>query len=302
MDLKEIILEIPGSNAEELADALINSGAQSVSFENAFENSEKIKSICKKDESAVDNFPWINNRISIIMNYSEDHIEIIKKAFKLTGVTEVLPLKINSLKEKDWIKHSQNQFPPIKVGKEILVVATWHKNVNPKKITIQLNPGLAFGTGSHPSTKLCMEWIEVHSKHISMMLDYGCGSGILSILGSKLGISKVVGIDIDPKAIYSSYENCKINNCLAEFYLPEKFFENYKLLKFPLVVANILSNPLKLMEPILSNRISDGGFLLLSGILYKQASEIISYYSSKISLSIWREYDGWVALSGQIKH
>jgi ribosomal protein L11 methyltransferase len=180
-------------------------------------------------------------------------------------------------------------------------VPSWHEAPDPNGLILEVDPGLAFGTGSHPTTRLCMEWLEAHPMAGKTVLDYGCGSGILAMVAKKLGAGAVAGVDIDPQAIESARLNAERNNCTIDFYVPDEFTASqYGEQRFDIVVANILSSPLKLMAPMLSGRVAPGGFLTLSGVLARQAEEVAAAYAPFIKLGVWAEQDGWVALHGQL--
>jgi ribosomal protein L11 methyltransferase len=203
------------------------------------------------------------------------------------------------VEEQDWVRLTQSQFDPIQIGKNIWVVPSWHQAPHPEALILELDPGLAFGTGSHPTTKLCMEWLEAHAPHGLSVLDYGCGSGILAMVAKKLAAADVVGVDIDLQAIDSARYNSERNHCGIAYHLPEAFSNTYGNATFDVVVANILSNPLKLMAPMLSGRVASDGSLILSGVLARQAEEVIAAYAPFIQLSVWAEHEGWVALAGR---
>jgi ribosomal protein L11 methylase PrmA len=161
--------------------------------------------------------------------------------------------------EQDWVRLTQSQFEPIHIGKNIWVVPSWHDAPDPNGLVLELDPGLAFGTGSHSTTRLCMEWLEEHAPRGLSVLDYGCGSGILAMVAQKLGASRVCGVDIDPQAIESARYNSERNRCAIDYTLPEEFSRSAQPQTFDVVVANILSSPLKLMAPMLSSRVAPGG-------------------------------------------
>ena len=205
------------------------------------------------------------------------------------------------VEEQDWVRLTQSQFAPIHIGKNIWVVPSWHEAPDPEALILELDPGLAFGTGSHPTTRLCMEWLEAHPAPGKTVLDYGCGSGILAMVARKVGAGEVVGVDIDPQAIESAADNAQRNHCEIEYFLPDTFAQSaHAEQKFDIVVANILSSPLKLMAPMLSGRVAPGGALILSGVLARQAEEVAAAYAPFIKLGVWAEQDGWVALHGRL--
>jgi len=203
--------------------------------------------------------------------------------------------------DADWVRLTQSQFEPIHIGKNIWVVPSWHEAPDPDALILEVDPGLAFGTGSHPTTRLCMEWLEAHPKPGKTVLDYGCGSGILAMVAKKLGAGSVTGVDIDEQAIESAKLNAERNACEIDFHVPDAFVASkHGEERFDIVVANILSSPLKLMAPMLSGRVAEGGSLILSGVLARQAEEVAAAYAPFIKLGVWAELDGWVALHGQL--
>jgi len=205
-----------------------------------------------------------------------------------------------SVEEQDWVRLTQSQFEPIQVGQRLWVVPSWHDAPNdPNAVCLAVDPGLAFGTGSHPTTKLCMQWLEEHPDLVSKtLLDYGCGSGILAIAAKRLGCGDALGVDIDPQAVISAKDNALRNEVIVDFRLPE---EDSAHSQHDVVVANILANPLQVLAPALCQRIAPNGHIVLSGILERQAQEVIATYQPWIQLHVWRECDGWVCLTGQLK-
>jgi ribosomal protein L11 methyltransferase len=206
--------------------------------------------------------------------------------------------------DQDWVSMTQNQFDPIQIGERIWIVPSWHQKPSvPGAICLAVDPGLAFGTGSHPTTRLCLEWLEQYCKipvcKTQTLLDYGCGSGILAIAAKKLGFQTVFGTDIDPQAIESARTNANQNQTEIEFQLPDDIDAAIGSQPFDVVIANILANPLQVLAPALIARVKDGGQLILSGILERQAQEVIDCYKTHIPLSIWRASEGWVCLHGQ---
>jgi ribosomal protein L11 methyltransferase len=204
---------------------------------------------------------------------------------------------LRQVAEQDWVRVTQAQFEPIQIGRNIWVVPSWHEAPDPNALVLELDPGLAFGTGSHPTTRLCMEWLEAHAPKGLSVLDYGCGSGILAMVAAKLGAGETLGVDIDAQAIEAAKFNAERNHCDIGFYLPDDFTARGEQ-RFDVVVANILSNPLKLMAPMLAGRVVPGGALVLSGVLARQADEVIAAYAPYLPLRVWAEREGWVALAG----
>jgi len=192
------------------------------------------------------------------------------------------------------VSRSRDQFGPVRVSERLWIVPTWHSPPEPDAINLALDPGLAFGTGSHATTRLCLQWLESTIKGGETVLDYGCGSGILAIAALKLGARRAVGVDIDPGAVAVAQANAERNGVAAEF------MRDCASLAFSadVVVANILANPLKLLAPVLISHCARGGRLALSGILARQADEVKASYERFIAFAPPVEEEGWVCLSG----
>jgi ribosomal protein L11 methyltransferase len=174
------------------------------------------------------------------------------------------------------------------------IVPSWCEPIDPKAINLRLDPGLAFGTGSHPTTLMCLRWLAQHLSAGATVLDYGCGSGILAIAAAKLGAGAVDGIDVDTQAITASRENARLNNVVARFDLAEAFTAS----TYDVVVANILANPLQLLAPLLAARVRARGQVVLSGILEPQAAAVIAAYEPWFTIGVSNSEEGWVALAG----
>jgi ribosomal protein L11 methyltransferase len=299
MSWNEIVIEVARNHAESLSDALMDAGALSVSVEDADEGTEAEQPLFGEPGMEPAEAAWEHSRVVALAVTDADHAAIVADAAAAIGLAAVPSYSLRTVEEQDWVRLTQSQFDPIHIGKNIWVVPSWHDAPDPNGLVLELDPGLAFGTGSHPTTRLCMEWLEVHPPQGLTVLDYGCGSGILAMVAKKLGAAQVLGVDIDPQAIESAQYNSERNHCDIAYYLPEEFGDSAQPKVFDLVVANILSSPLKLMAPMLSSKVAPGGSLVLSGILVRQADEVAAAYAPFIKLTVWAEHDGWIALSGQ---
>lgn len=296
----EIIIEVARDHAENLSDALMDAGALSVSVEDADEGTDAEKPLFGEPGMEITERAWERSRVVALADIDVDYATLVAEAAAAVKLAEIPPFTTRRVEEQDWVRLTQSQFDPIHIGKNIWVVPSWHEIPDPQALVLELDPGLAFGTGSHPTTRLCMEWLEANAPSSLSVLDYGCGSGILAMVAKKLNANKVIGVDIDPQAIESANFNAKQNHCEIEFALPEEFGEKYPISQqFDVVVANILSSPLKLMAPMLSGRVVPGGALVLSGVLARQAEEVAAAYAPFIQLSVWQEREGWVALHGR---
>ena len=302
MSWTEIVLEVPRQQAEHVSDALIEVGALSVSVEDANEGTEAEQPLFGEPGMEPTEHAWESSRVVALINANDDPAELVHQACAMCDINTLLPFTLRSVADQDWVRLTQSQFEPIRIGKNIWVVPSWHDAPNPDALILELDPGLAFGTGSHPTTKLCMEWLEVNLCSPQSVLDYGCGSGILAMLANKVGAHPVDGVDIDPQAIVSARENAERNQCDVTFFLPEDFGTARQGQRYDVVVANILSGPLKVMAPMLCGRVAKDGWLVLSGVLARQADEVIACYKNYIQLSVSAEFEGWVALAGSLEN
>ena len=205
-----------------------------------------------------------------------------------------LSVEFKEVQDEDWVKKTQDQFHPISINNKLWIIPTWHDVVDKNAINLILDPGLAFGTGSHPTTYLCIEWLINNIQKKSAVLDYGCGSGILSICAKKLGADEVLGVDIDPQAISASIYNSQKNKVLIEFSNTKKTTK----FKADIIVANILSSALKVLAPVLASYCKKNGKIALSGVLRNQEKEITDIYSKWFSMKKSSYKDEWVCLSG----
>lgn len=295
----EIVIEIALDQAESLSDALMDAGALSVSVEDADEGTQAEKPLFGEPGMEPEQHAWEHSRVIVLTETDADHAAMLAEAAQAAGLSTLPKWSTREVAEQDWVRLTQSQFDPIHIGKNIWVVPSWHEAPDPDGLILELDPGLAFGTGSHPTTRLCMEWLEAHAPRDLQVLDYGCGSGILAMVAHKLGAKQVIGVDIDPQAIESAQQNAERNQCTVDYYLPDDFAVAYPQQEFQLVVANILSSPLKLMAPMLAGRVAAGGSLVLSGVLARQAEEVAAAYAPFLQLHVWAEHEGWVALAGR---
>jgi ribosomal protein L11 methyltransferase len=298
MSWTEILIEVPLQQAEALSDALMEAGALSVSVEDADEGTEAERPLFGEPGMEPKQAAWERSRVVALAASDVDHAALVSEALAACGIDPAgIKTTQREVAEQDWVRLTQAQFEPIHIGKNIWVVPSWHDAPDPDALVLELDPGLAFGTGSHPTTRLCMEWLEAHAPKALTVLDYGCGSGILAMVAAKLGAARTMGVDIDAQAITAARFNAERNGCDIDYFLPDDFTARGDE-RFDVVVANILSNPLKLMAPMLAGRVKPGGALVLSGVLARQADEVIAAYAPYLPLAVWAERDGWVALAG----
>lgn len=279
--------------AEVLSDALMELGALSASIEDADAQTE--------DEHPIFGEPgepppgmWQHNVVSALFNDDANMQAIMKALYDSTGLSN-LAYTVEAVAEQDWVRATQSQFDPIRIREDLWIVPSWHVAPNPDVLNIVLDPGLAFGTGSHPTTHLCLAWLADHLKPGVSVLDYGCGSGILAIAAKRLGAGTVLGVDIDPQAMVASRYNAE-NNQAADisFVLPNDMPQ----FEAKVVVANILSSPLKLLAPALAGHCRKGGRIALSGVLAEQAEEVSACYAAWFDMNVPIFMENWTLLTG----
>jgi len=291
---QECVIEVAQEQAEAWSDALFDLGALSVSVEDADADTPDEQPLFGEPGLEPTRLAWNRSRVVALFDDATDPAVVVAAAANQLGIDPLPAFALRAVEDQDWVRLTQSQFEPIRIGEKIWVVPSWHDAPEPDAVILELDPGLAFGTGSHPTTRLCMQWLEKNLKAGETVLDYGCGSGILAIVAKKLGAGDTLGIDIDPNAVEASRYNAERNRVEAAFALPDATSEA----TYDLVVANILSNPLKLMAAMLSARVRPGGRLVLSGVLERQAEEVAAAYAPWLALSVWRAEEGWVCLHG----
>jgi ribosomal protein L11 methyltransferase len=290
-----LVVDSDAEHAEALSEALLELGALSVDLLDADAGTP--------DEQAIFGEPgesppgvWQHNRVSALFDSDQDVVAILHKASADAGLKQLPEYRIETLADSDWVRLTQSQFEPIPISSRLWIVPTWHAPSDPNAINIVLDPGLAFGTGSHPTTRLCLRWMDDNLQGGESMLDYGCGSGILAIAAIKLGAARAVGVDVDLQAVIASRDNAianKVEN--TRFYLPDDTPHS----SYDLVVANILTNPLRILAPLLAKAARSGGQIVLSGILKEQAQDVMNIYQRWFNLNAPVFEDGWSCLSGR---
>ena len=290
----ELLLHASEDDVERVSDALIELEALSVSVEDADADTAEEQALFGEPGLPEPKAAWRHSRLVALFH---DEAAATRAATLLLAQEWAQSVQVQGAREvadQDWVRLTQSQFDPIHIGEHIWVVPSWHDAPDPDALVLELDPGLAFGTGSHPTTRLCMEWLEQSVRQNQSVLDYGCGSGILAILAKKCGANPVIGIDIDPQAVESARQNSVRNHADVTYGLPDDCPAG----EFDIVVANILSNPLKLMASMLAAKVKPGGRIALSGVLARQAAEVAAVYERWIDIGVWREHEGWVCLAG----
>jgi len=266
-----ITLELDPARAEALSEALIEAGADSVSLDPAAEQM----------------------RVSVLAGTQIDPATLIASASSAAGLAPPA-FTVARVEDEDWVRRSQSQFEPIRVAERLWIVPSWHTPPDPAALVVRLDPGLAFGTGSHASTRLALTYIARNMRAGDRVLDYGCGSGILAIAAGKLGAGEIAATDIDPLALETTIANAAVNGVALSVAAPESLRPG----TFDLVLANILAGPLICLEPLLAARVRTGGQVVLSGILESQAEEVAAAYAPDFAAGILARQDGWALVGG----
>lgn len=278
--------------AEAWSDALLDAGALSVDVSDPGAGTDAESPLYGEPGEPVV-IAWPLSRVAALFAHDADPGAVIAAAASALAWPQPA-FETSPVPEQDWVRLTQAQFGPIAIAPGFYIVPTWSEAPDPAAINLRLDPGLAFGTGSHPTTRLCLEWLKAHIAGGEAVLDYGCGSGILAIAAAKLGASHVTGTDVDPQALTASRANAQANGVDIAVVAPDAL----ALRAVDIVVANILANPLILLAPALSARVRPGGRIALAGILAPQAAAVTAAYARWFTLGSWREDDGWVLLTG----
>jgi ribosomal protein L11 methyltransferase len=297
----ELFLLAPAADVESLSDDLLELGALAVTIEDADAETP--------DEAPIFGEPGMPaSRADVIRGWQRS---LIKALFADDGAatdaatlllareggSEVHVHAMQPVPDQDWVRLTQSQFEPVPVTADFWIVPSWHEPPAAAVTVMRLDPGLAFGTGTHPTTRMCLRWIAAHADRAApwqRVLDYGCGSGILAIGAALHGASNIDAVDIDPAAVTSSNANAQVNGVTLHAGLPDLASGGY-----PVVLANILAAPLKVLAPLLCGHVAPGGALVLAGLLERQIDELCAAYAPWISLSVGDREDGWAMLHGR---
>lgn len=283
---------LDAAEVERVCDALLEAGALAVDVADPRADEAAVA----LDEGPDEAFPlWPRCRVTALFPQGADVGAALAAAAARAGLAQTPAFECAPVAEQDWVRVTQAQFPPQRVSDRLWIIPTWHEPPDPAAVNIRLDPGLAFGTGSHPTTRLCLRWLDAVVRGGEHVIDYGCGSGILSVAALKLGAGRAVGVDIDPQAVRASRANALLNGVAADFRLADRPLTETA----DIVVANILANPLKVLAPVIAPLVAPGGRLALAGILAAQAADVAAAYRGQLALEAWAQQDGWVLLAGR---
>ncbi|MCF8169103.1 MAG: 50S ribosomal protein L11 methyltransferase [Rhodoferax sp.] len=289
----ELSLMCPERWVETLSDALEALNALSVSVEDADAHTDAENALFGEPGMPPPREGWQRSRVIALFADAAN----AQNALHLLQVQDFFAdcqvLATEELVDQDWVRLTQSQFAPVEITPEFWIVPTWHEPPKQARTVIRLDPGLAFGTGTHPTTRMCLRWIATHTA-AERVLDYGCGSGILAIGAAKFGAREVVALDIDPAAVEATKLNASANGVCLQAGLPDRAQGHYEL-----VLANILATPLKVLAPLLASHVAAGGSLILAGILERQAQDLVLAYAPYCDLGVADREDGWILMTAR---
>ncbi len=303
----ELALICPQDRVEALSDALDALDALSVSVEDADAHTDAEQALFGEPGMPAPKDGWQRSRILALFPtavLAHEALTLLEAQDFFVGCKV---LGVQAVPDQDWVRLTQSQFAPVEITPEFWIVPTWHEPPAAAKIIIRLDPGLAFGTGTHPTTRMCLRWIAQQNVSLApgqlnpfaRVLDYGCGSGILAIGAAKFGAVDVDAVDIDPAAVDATLLNAEANQVVLSAGLPDQINSGDSS-TYSLVLANILATPLKVLAPLLCARVRPGGSLVLAGILARQTDELKAAYSAYCKLEVSDTEDGWVLMTARL--
>ncbi len=287
----------PSPLVEALSDALMfELDARSVSVEDADAGTDAERSMFGEPGTAVET-AWPRSTVVALFDDAESARRAADHVLGETWASDIAFVGLSTLPDTDWVRATQSQFDPVAITPDFWIVPSWHTVPAQATRSIRLDPGLAFGSGTHPTTRMCLRWIAHHAGTIEgrRVLDYGCGSGILAIAAAMHGARVVDATDIDEAALVATRENARANGVPLHVGAPDVFNGRYGV-----VLANILATPLRLLAPVLLQRLEPGAHLVMAGLLARQAEDLRLIYAPAVHLSVQDEEDGWVLLAGRL--
>lgn len=293
MAWQRVALVVDGAAAAALSDALEAEGALATEITDADAGTEREQAVF--GEPGAQAPPWPRARVSALFALDANLSGALERALAECGLRDLAAASVDRLEDADWVALTQRQFDPIRAGARLWIVPTWHAPPEPDAVNVVLDPGAAFGTGSHPTTRLVLGWLERHVRPGDAILDYGCGSGILGIAALMMGAGRAIGVDVDPLALEAARYNSRRN----QVRLDARDANGELPTDADITVANILANPLRMLAPLLATHTRTGGLLALSGILEEQAQAVAEAYAPWMSLAVAGREAGWVLLAGR---
>ena len=298
MSMFELVVLAPAETVETLSDALDALDALSVSVEDADAQTPAESAMFGEPDMPPPQAGW--NRSRVVAHFASE--ALAREAARLLQAQDFFMqcalTTVQAVPEQDWVRLTQSQFAPVEITSEFWIVPSWHEPPAQAKKFIRLDPGLAFGTGTHPTTRMCLRWIAAQAsagRELGRALDYGCGSGILAIGAARFGATRIDAVDIDEAAVQSTLSNADANHVSLNTGLPDKATGTYQT-----VLANILATPLKVLAPLLCAHVEKGGHLVLAGILERQADELKLAYAPWCMLEVADQQDGWILMTARL--
>lgn len=288
----ELVLMAPESRIEDLGDALEALDALSVSVEDADAATDAEQALFGEPGMPAPKGGWNRSRVVALFQQEQQAREAAELLPPQDFFAGCEVIGVRPVADQDWVRLTQSQFAPVEITPTFWIVPSWHEPPAEAERVIRLDPGLAFGTGTHPTTRMCLRWIAQRDLSGQRVLDYGCGSGILAIGAAKHGAAEIVAVDIDPAAVESTQINAANNHVSLLTGLPEAATG-----LFDVVLANILATPLKVLAPLLCAHVQAGGHLVLAGILERQADELKAAYAPWLALEVSDSEDGWILMT-----
>lgn len=295
--MHELVLRLPESLVEAVSEALVDElDALSVSVADADAGTDAEKALFGEPGMPAPKAGWQRSDLTALFETEAAATEAATLLRAQDWATDMTVLALREVADEDWVRLTQSQFAPVEITPSFWIVPSWHEAPPQAEKIIRLDPGLAFGTGTHPTTRMCLRWTAREAATLApgwhRVLDYGCGSGILAIGAALFGGRAIDAVDIDPAAVTSTEANAQANGVTLTAGLPERASGSY-----PLVLANILATPLKLLAPLLAGHVAPGGHLVLAGILDRQADELKAAYAPWLALEVADSEDGWILMT-----
>jgi ribosomal protein L11 methyltransferase len=294
----ELKIMCPEAHIDELSEALEALDALSVSVEDADAATDAEQALFGEPDMPPPKGGWQRSRVIALFTTEEQAREAATLLAAQDFFAACSLLGVVAVPDQDWVRLTQSQFAPVEITPEFWIVPTWHEPPEAAKKVIRLDPGLAFGTGTHPTTRMCLKWIAKQTdstQQFRRVLDYGCGSGILAIGAAKYGARDIDAVDIDPAAVESTLLNAEANHVELKAGLPDKVSGHYQT-----VLANILATPLRVLAPLLCSRVATGGSLVLAGILARQEDELKAAYAPYCKLVVSDTEEGWILMTATL--